>query len=209
MVRAGLALIAALVIVGWTPGAASAATCSDYSNQADAQRAADTRDADGDGIYCESLPCPCLKPGDTTGGGNPTPTPAPKPKSSCNRPQGVQRITFSRKKYPNIRLHYIAAVRRGWPRVMVVNRKGADARRDRLLEMFPTRAGFDRDEYPAAVGRGKPNGDQRGLVRGVNPVGWMADVAYVPSSENRSHGSSLGAKLRAFCDGTRFRYVFA
>ena len=42
----------------------AAATCADYSNQADAQRAADTRDADGDGVYCESLPCPCLKPGE-------------------------------------------------------------------------------------------------------------------------------------------------
>jgi hypothetical protein len=92
---------------------------------------------------------------------------------------------------------------------MVLNRKGADARRDRLLDGMPTRPGFDRDEYPAAVGRGRPNGDQRGLVRGINPVGWMADVAYVPSPENRSHGSSLGAKLRAFCDGTRFRYVFS
>ena len=38
---------------------AQAATCSDYSSQAAAQRAQDTRDADGDGIYCESLPCPC------------------------------------------------------------------------------------------------------------------------------------------------------
>jgi hypothetical protein len=46
-------------------------------------------------------------------------------------------------------------------------------------------------------------------VRGINPIGWMADVAYVPSGENRSHGSSLGAKLRAFCGGTRFRYVFS
>jgi micrococcal nuclease len=45
------------------PAPAKAATCSDYSNQAAAQRAADTRDADGDGIYCESLPCPCLRPG--------------------------------------------------------------------------------------------------------------------------------------------------
>jgi hypothetical protein len=33
---------------------ASAATCSDYDTQAEAQRAADTRDADGDGIYCVS-----------------------------------------------------------------------------------------------------------------------------------------------------------
>ena len=62
--------------------------------------------------------------------------------------------------------------------------------------------------YPAAVGRGRPNGDQRGLVRGIKPIGWMADVAYVPSSENRSHGSSLGAKLRPFCDGTKFQYAF-
>jgi hypothetical protein len=36
----------------------------------------------------------------------------------------------------------------------------------------------------------------------------MADVMYVRSSENRSHGSSLGAKLRGLCNGTRFRYVF-
>lgn len=91
---------------------------------------------------------------------------------------------------------------------MVLNRPGADERRDRLLEGIPTRAGFDRDEYPAAVGRGRANGRQRGLVRGRNPIGWMADVAYVPSAENRSHGSALGAKLRRFCNGTRFRYVF-
>ena len=94
---------------------------------------------------------------------------------------------------------------------MVLNRKGADERRDELLDaaVFPTRTGFDRDEYPAAVGRGRANGTQRGLIRGINPIGWLADVAYVDSSENRSHGSSLGAKLRRFCDGTRFRYVFA
>lgn len=28
------------------------ATCDEYDNQAEAQRAKDTRDADGDGIYC-------------------------------------------------------------------------------------------------------------------------------------------------------------
>ena len=210
MAKSSLAFVAVVLVLGWSSPAASAATCSDYSNQAAAQRAMDTRDADGDGIYCESLPCPCLKPGEDSGGGggNPTPTPAPKPKSSCTRPAGVQRIVFSRAKYPNIRRHYILAVGKGWPRVMVINRKGADARRDRLLEDIPTRAGFDRDEYPAAVGRGRPNGDQRGLVRGINPIGWMADVAYVPSSENRSHGSSLGAKLRPFCNGTKFQYAF-
>jgi len=42
---------------------AHATTCADFPNQAAAQRAANTRDADGDRIYCEALPCPCLKPG--------------------------------------------------------------------------------------------------------------------------------------------------
>lgn len=103
----------------------------------------------------------------------------------------------------------LSAIAKGWPTVLVVNRPGADARRDRLLEDVPTRPGNDRDEYPPAVGRGRANGGNRGLVRGINPLGWMADVAYVPSKENRSHGSALGAKLRGLCNGVRFRYVFA
>ncbi|MGI8728737.1 MAG: hypothetical protein ACR2LK_01840 [Solirubrobacteraceae bacterium] len=117
-------------------------------------------------------------------------------------------LHFSAAKYPNIRSHALAAIAKGWPRVLVLNRLRADDRRDRLLEGMPTKAGFDRDEYPPAVGRGRPNGKQKGLVRGINPLGWMADVMYVPSSENRSHGSSMGAKLRRLCNGTRFRYDF-
>ncbi len=45
------------------PSPAAAATCADFQNQAAAQRAANTRDADGDGVYCESLPCPCSRAG--------------------------------------------------------------------------------------------------------------------------------------------------
>jgi len=137
-------------------------------------------------------------------GGAATPAPRKERRTGCARPLGVQSISFSRTKYPTIRAHFRAAVRDGWPRTLVVNRLGADARRDRLLGGFPTRDGFDRDEYPPAVGRGRGTG----LVRGSSPRGWKADVAYVPSSENRSHGSTLGIKLRRFCDGTRFRYVF-
>ncbi len=208
--RTGLACVAVVLALGWLPSASSAATCDDYSNQAEAQRAMDTRDADGDGIYCESLPCPCLTPGgDSGGGGSSPPATKPKPKASCVRPAGTLRLVFSKTKYRHIRQHVMDALGKGWPRVMVLNRKGADERRDRLLEDIPTRSGMDRDEYPAAVGRGRPNGDKRGLVRGINPTGWMADVAYVPSKENRSHGSALGAKLRGFCDGTKFEYAFA
>ena len=138
----------------------------------------------------------------------PTPaTPAAKPAPAapgCTTVSGVQPISFSRTKYTNIRRHFRAALRRGWPRTLVLNRRGSDARRDRLLGGFRTRPGFDRDEYPPAVGRGRG----KGLRRGTHPRGWKADVCYVPSLENRSHGSTLGIKLRRFCDGTRFRYVF-
>jgi len=45
---AGLAAVGSVAFTA----PASAATCAEYSNQADAQRAKDTRDGDGDGIYC-------------------------------------------------------------------------------------------------------------------------------------------------------------
>jgi hypothetical protein len=117
------------------------------------------------------------------------------------RPGGVQNVSFSATKYPDIRRHFLDALRKGWPRTLVLNRSGADARRDRLLAPYPTRPGRDRDEYPPAVGRGKGPG----LEHGTNPTGWRADVRYVPSHENRSHGSTMGIKLRRFCNGTRFR----
>jgi len=205
-VRLPAAVIGLLFVLLLMPPSASAATCADYSTQAAAQRAADTRDADGDGIYCESLPCPCLKPG---GGSTPPPSQAqaPRPTPSCVRTDRVQPIGFSRTKYPNIRQHYIVAISKGWPRILVINRKGTDARRDRLLDEsgLGTMPGSDRDEYPPAVGRGRGS---RALRRGINPVGWMASVRLVPSGENRSHGSALGSKLRRFCDRQKFRYVF-
>ena len=153
----------------WTPRpvAHASAVCADYPNQAAAQRAADTVDADGDGIYCESLPCPCLKPGDA-GGANPadadTGAEPPTPTAGCPRPAGVQPISFSKTKYPNIRRHAERAIRKGWPSVLVLNRPGADARRDRLLEDVPTRAGPGPRRVPAgrrARPRRRPHARQR------------------------------------------------
>src|SRR3954471_20600509 len=226
-----LSLAAGITLIFVLSSAASGATCSDYPNQAAAQRAADTTDADHDGIYCESLPCPCLHPTPaapaptsaatslptatpvpTSPAVSPSPTPTPSTPTSgtdtdpsgCQRPSGVQPISFSKTKYPNIRRHTERAIRKGWPRVLVLNRTGADERRERLLRSYPTREGYDRDEYPPAVGRGRG----AGLTKGTKPRGWKADVAYVPSAENRGHGSTLGTKLRRFCNGVKFKYVF-
>src|SRR4051794_34531766 len=88
-----------------------------------------------------------------------------RPALACVKPDGVVSISFSKTKYPNIRRHFLGALRRGWPRTLVLNRPGADARRERLLAGFATPPGFDRDEYPPAVGRGRG----KGLTRGSNP----------------------------------------
>jgi hypothetical protein len=204
-VKTTLVALAAVMVLAWPPSSASATTCADYSTQAQAQHAADTRDADRDGIYCERLPCPC-----STRSGRTTAPPPTSVTSTCSRPASVQGLLFSTAKYPNIKSHTEAAIAKGWPRILVLNRPDADKRRDRLLEDsgLAPRPDEDRDEYPPAVGRGRANGTLKGLVRGTNPIGWMADVMYVPDRENQSHGSSLGAKLRRFCNGTRFRYVF-
>jgi hypothetical protein len=192
------------------PSARAAHVCNDYASQAAAQRAADTRDADGDGVFCESLPCPCATGAGTTrrssssGRTHQTRSATPPRHAGCATPHGVQNVSFSATKYPHIRAHFLAALGRGWPGTLVVDRVGADARRERLLRGLATRSGWDRDEYPPAVGRGMGPG----LTAGHDPRGWKADVRYVPSAENRSHGSTLGIKLRRFCDGTRFRYVF-
>jgi hypothetical protein len=127
---------------------------------------------------------------------------------SCVTPAGIQDLVFSAAEYPHIRSHAQHAIRAGWPSVLVLNRPEDGSRRDRLLHNIPTKPGYDRDEYPPAVGRGRANGELRGLVQGEDPIGWKADVDYVASHENRSQGAVMGAKLRGWCNGTRFRYVW-
>ena len=179
-------IVAAAVLVGCTQPT-SAATwpgCKAFSEQAQAQQAWETAgrpagaDGDSDGRVCETLGSSA----DRRGGTSRT--------TGCKRPEKPIRVTFSRSKYPNIVAHIKESWREGFPRVLRINRDGTDDRRDALLEGVPTRRGYDRDEAPAAV--------LRSTVR--------ASVRYVPSSENRSAGSSLGSQLAPYCDGTRVRY---
>jgi hypothetical protein len=87
----GLALllvVLALGLVAMGADRAAAATCADFPNQAAAQVAANTRDADGDGIYCESLRCPCLRPS-TPPTSPPASGPVPGAPSAPTQPLGV------------------------------------------------------------------------------------------------------------------------
>jgi hypothetical protein len=168
------------------------ATCSDYSNQADAQRAKDTRDADGDGVYCESLPCPCLGAGDGDGGGG---DPKADDPAGC-RIVRLVRVRFDDDRWPHIADHIRDAQRlrkRGrlrFARVFHIDRAGADENRRQSLKGIPTRRGYDRDEYPPALAREGGKG---------------AHVRYVRSGENRSAGSFMGNELESYCSKQRFR----
>lgn len=48
--------VACAVSFGAAASPAEAKTCSDYATQAEAQQAGDTRDGDGDGVYCVISP---------------------------------------------------------------------------------------------------------------------------------------------------------
>ena len=83
-----LLLLLVVAALASAPSSALAATCADFTNQAAAQFAGNTRDGDGDGIYCEALPCPCstappgtiaTPPPVVTPPPAPTPTPSPTP----------------------------------------------------------------------------------------------------------------------------------
>lgn len=84
MSRALRLFLATVVVLLAAPSVSHAARCSDFSNQAAAQQAANTKDADGDGIYCESLPCPCSRGGSSGGGGGGQANRPRKPKVSLS-----------------------------------------------------------------------------------------------------------------------------
>jgi hypothetical protein len=164
-----------------------------------------SNDAPCDSSAQERRNCPELRSLPWPGSRRMRPEPAPR---SCQRPATVQPLYFSARQYPHIRDQAVSAAADGWPRTLVVNRRGVDGRRSRLFEGMTPRRRFDGSEYPPAVGRGRANRGYRGLVRGTNPIGWMADVRFVPSREHRLFLSALDARLAGLCDGTRFRYVF-
>jgi hypothetical protein len=113
-------------------------------------------------------------------------------------PGKVAVIEMPRSKYPNIVDHIEDSWAKGYPRVLRVNRKGAEQRRDKLLDWYedrypqPKGDGLDLDEEPAAALRRS----------------WRASVRPIAQRENRGAGGKLGAELRGVPDGACVRYDF-
>ena len=182
--RAICAIVAAAGLAGCAGSASPAAVftgCGAFGDQRAAQRAWERAgepagaDGDGDGRVCEAL-------AHQRGRGG--------VRRACRRVPGVVVVVIPRGRYPFTTDHIVDAVAGGEPRVLHIDRAGADANREHSLRGIPTRAGYDRDEYPPAVSREGGTG---------------ADVRYVPSADNRGAGTVMGEQLHPYCDGQRFR----
>lgn len=110
---------------------------------------------------------------------------------SCNRaPNGLAVVVnLDNEEHRGTISHVFAAVLEGQPRVLHIDRADADVHRRASLRGIPTRAGFDRDEYPPASSR---------------EGGAGASVAYVRSHDNRSAGSKMGHDLAGYCEDQPF-----
>lgn len=191
---ATLLVFAAVVGVGPLRGAEAAdwPGCDAFRTQPDAQTYWEQHgrppvaDRDGDGRVCESLP---------TGG-------ADRPR--CTRTRSTVTVELSRARYPESTLHFEVAWRQGSPRRYTIARGRADANRDAWDQFVPEGVDADRDgevddrdEVPMAFtregGRKAPNGRS------------ASNIAYVDARDNRGAGSSIGGKLRRYCNGTRFK----
>lgn len=97
-------------------------------------------------------------------------------------------VCVSASRFGDAAEHVADAQRLGAPRLLKLDRTGAQARRSSALRSVPARAGLDRDEYPFAVSSARA-----GL-----------SIRHIDPASNRSLGSYLGRQLRPLPDGARF-----
>jgi hypothetical protein len=172
-------------------GAQSWPGCDSFDTQPEAQAYWESHgrpavaDRDGDGKVCEGLPA---------GQGG----------DDCTKPRKTVTVRLSRRRYPEATLHFEVAWKQGVPRRYAIARGMADENRDAWdpfveegVDADGDGAEDDRDEVPMAFtkegGRKAANGRS------------ASHIAYVDASDNRGAGSTIGGRLRRYCNGTRFR----
>jgi hypothetical protein len=97
-------------------------------------------------------------------------------------------VNISRRQYPGAARHIEDAIRKGHPRVLTIDRSGAARRRGAATSGTPTKAGYDRDEYPPAL---------------FKEGGAGASVRHVKIFDNRGSGSSFRWQLDGVPDGAK------
>lgn len=104
------------------------------------------------------------------------------------KPPCHRTVIISASRYPGTTAHMLAAQAAGHPSNLTFEPAGAPIRRAAALSGIPTKPGLDRDEYPPAT-----------FAEG----GAGSSVQYVPFSDNRGAGASMGRQLAGTPPGCR------
>lgn len=104
-------------------------------------------------------------------------------------------VELDSKKYPASALHIYLGIRAGVPETLHINRDPGYDIRLNSLEGIPSNSTYDRDETPFAM-------SNEAAV--YNRQSGTSDIAYIPFSDNRGSGSSIGGQLSDYCQGQSF-----
>ncbi|MEB9904086.1 MULTISPECIES: DNA-entry nuclease [Bacillus] len=102
-----------------------------------------------------------------------------------------QVLEFPKERYPETGKHITDAIKEGYSEVCTIDRGGAADRRKLSLAPYPSKKGYDRDEWPMAM---------------CKEGGKGAHIEYISPADNRGAGSWVGNKLDKYPDGTRVKF---
>ncbi|MEC0034821.1 DNA-entry nuclease [Bacillus cereus] len=102
-----------------------------------------------------------------------------------------QVLEFPKERYPETGKHITDAIKEGHSEVCTIDRGGAADRRKLSLAPYPSKKGYDRDEWPMAM---------------CKEGGKGAHIEYISPADNRGAGSWVGNKLDKYPDGTRVKF---
>lgn len=102
-----------------------------------------------------------------------------------------QVLEFPKDRYPETGKHITDAIKEGHSEVCTIDRSGAADRRKLSLAPYPSKKGYDRDEWPMAM---------------CKEGGKGAHIEYISPADNRGAGSWVGNKLDKYPDGTRVKF---
>jgi hypothetical protein len=110
---------------------------------------------------------------------------------ACTRQSSSVYVVLSSAKYPQTTDHILDAQAAGHAALLHIDRENEALHREQAIGGFPTKPGYDRDEYPPAMSREGGTG---------------ASVRYVVPSDNRGAGATMGNALEPYCEDQPFRF---
>ncbi|MET3209378.1 UNVERIFIED_CONTAM: hypothetical protein ABIC26_002322 [Paenibacillus sp. PvR008] len=115
-----------------------------------------------------------------------------EPVSRSVRAAAEYTLEFPSSRYPETGAHIRDAIAAGHSAICTIDRDGAEENRKESLKGYPTKKGYDRDEWPMAM---------------CQEGGAGADIRYITPKDNRGAGSWVSHQLDEYEDGTKVEFI--